>query len=108
MPPPPPPICRHAPGGRSTGCLFPGAVVSLPSHKPSLSPEPSAWDPGLGKMQLSTKACWWGSSDAPRRGEFTVLILMFTFFLSIPHRSFEELPQASCCSIKQGQRRSSH
>ena len=47
----------------------------------------SAWNPGLGKMQLSNQSLLVGKFAAPGRGEFTVLILMFTFFLSIPRRS---------------------
>ena len=47
----------------------------------------SAWNPGLGKMQLSNQSLLVGKFAAPGRGEFTVLILMFTFFLSIPCRS---------------------
>lgn len=64
MPYPLPPPSVHAPGGRSTGCLFPGAVVSLPPlTSPSQNPQPGilAW----GKCSCQIKACWWGSLMHP-------------------------------------------
>lgn len=51
---------------------------------------PQPWDPGLGKMQLSSQSlsvvevAGPGLEPERRGGEFTVLILMFPLFPSVP------------------------
>lgn len=101
MPPHPHPSLSRPLGAGLLAAYFPELLSPRPLPQ-ALPRTLSAWNPGLGKMQLSNQSLLVGKFAAPGLGEFTVLILMFTFFLSTPVAPFEELPQTSCCSIKQG------